>query len=120
MITLPVKITGMFVTLSLGMFMTAIVLLCFLPLVQALMERRKPSMPPFPPILENLGLAVALAGLTFRVHEAAAIGLGLAFIGNIYGNSKATRYIHPVIEKTVVICGVIGVGALAEFYYVMG
>jgi len=120
MITLPVTITAMIVTMSMGMFMSAVVMLCFAPLVQAMMGKRKPELPPFAPILENLGLTVALAGLTFRVTEVAAVGLGLAIAGYIYGRAKATSYTHPVFETVVAVCGVIGVGALAEFYYVMG
>ncbi|MCK4869344.1 MAG: hypothetical protein KAT39_14925, partial [Alphaproteobacteria bacterium] len=85
MIPLTAKITGMVVTLSMGLFLTAVAVLCVLPVMQAIMERHRPEMPSLPPIMENLGIALAFAGLTFRVTEFAAIGVGLALLGAWYG-----------------------------------
>lgn len=119
MITLPAKITGMIVTLGMGFFLTAVVLLCFLPLAQAMLEKRRPALPPLPPILENLGVAVALAGLTFRVTEVAAVGVGLALLGAWYGFGRKEAQVHPIFEKVAAAAGVICVGTLAEFYYLM-
>lgn len=119
MITLPAKVTGMIVTLGMGLFLTAVVLLCIVPLIQAMVEKRKPGLLPLPPILENLGVAVALAGLTFRVTEVTAVGVGLALLGAWYGLGRTEAQIHPVFEKVTAVAGVICVGTLAEFYYVM-
>lgn len=120
MIPLSAKITGMIVTLSMGLFLTAVAVICVAPLVQALMERRRPEMPPLPPIMENLGIFMALAGLTFRVTEFTAVGVGLALLGAWYGYSKGTsNKIHPIFDKVSAVAGVIGVGVLAEYYYVM-
>jgi len=121
MIPISAKITGMIVTMSMGLFLTAVAVLCVVPLVQALMERRRPEMPAIAPIMENLGIALALAGLTFRVTEVAAIGVGLALLGAWYGYSRGgSLRIHPVFDKAAAITGVIGVGVLAEYYYVVG
>lgn len=120
MIPLSAQVTGMIVTLSMGLFLTAVAVFCVLPLVQAIMERRRPAIPPLPPIMENLGIFIALAGLTFRVTEIAAIGVGLALLGAWYGYSKGAIYkIHPFFDKVSAVSGVIGVGALAEYYYVL-
>lgn len=117
MIALPAKITGMIVTIGMGLFLTAVVVLCIVPLVQAIVEKRKPELPPLPPVLENLGIAIAFAGLTFRVTEFAAMGVGLCLLGFWYGSSKSVGRIHPLFEKITAIVGVISIGVLAEFYY---
>ncbi|MCK5274174.1 MAG: hypothetical protein KAR37_05975 [Alphaproteobacteria bacterium] len=120
MIPLTAKITGMVVTLSMGLFLSAVAVLCVLPVMQAIMERRRPEMPSLPPIMENLGIAMAFAGLTFRVTEFTAIGVGLALLGAWYGYSKgASRKIHPIFDKVSAVSGVICVGVLAEYYYVL-
>lgn len=120
MIPLSAQITGMIVTVSMGLFLTVVALLCILPLVQSIMDKRKPELPPLPPIMEYLGVALALAGLTFRSTETAAVGVGLALLGVWFGSAGAGSQIHPAFEKIVVVGGVIGVGVLAEYYYVMG
>lgn len=119
MILLSAKITGMIVTVSMGLFLTAVALLCIVPLVQALAEKRKMEMPPLPPVLENLGVAMALAGLTARVTEVTAVGVGLALLGAWYGSAKLASHIHPVFEKVASVVGVVAVGALAEYFYVI-
>lgn len=119
MIILPAKITGMIVTVGMGFFLAAVVLLCIVPLTQGLVEKRRLELPPLGPILENLGVALALAGLTFRVTEVAAVGVGLALLGAWYGLGKDKTQIHPVFEKVTAVAGIIAVGTLAEFYYLM-
>lgn len=120
MIPLTAKVTGMIVTVSMGLFLTAVAVICIAPLVQAIMEKRRPTMPPLAPLMENLGIFIALAGLTFRVTEFAAVGVGLALIGAWYGYSGgASHKIHPIFDKVSAITGVIGVGVLAEYYYVL-
>ena len=120
MIPISAKITGIIVTISMALFLTAVVMLCIVPLIQAIVERRRPELPALPPVMENLGIAIALAGLTFRVTEFAAVGVGLALLGAWFGWSDKQSQIHPVFEKVALVLGVIGVGTLAEFYYVMG
>ena len=120
MIPLSAQITGMIVTVGMGLFLTAVAVLCVVPLVQAIVEKRRPEMPPLPAIMENLGIAVALAGLTFRVTECTAVGVGLALLGVWYGYSKGTsQRIHPIFDKVSAVSGVICVGVLAEYYYVL-
>ena len=81
MIPIPAKITGMIVTVSMALFLTGVVMLCIVPLIQAMVEKRRPEWPALPPVMEYLGVAMALAGLTFRVTEFAAVGVGLALLG---------------------------------------
>lgn len=120
MIPISAQITGMIVTVSMGLFMTVVAVLCVVPLVQAIMERRRPEMPALPAIMENLGIAIALGGLTFRVTEFTAVGVALALLGAWYGYSKGiSQRIHPVFDKVVAVVGVICVGTLAEYYYVV-
>ncbi len=119
MITIPAKITGMIVTVSMALFLTAVVLLLIVPLIQAIVEKRPPKLPALPPVMENLGIAIALAGLTFRVTEFAAVGVGLMLLGAWFGWSKNDSQLHPLFEKVALVVGVIGVGTLAEFYYVV-
>ena len=120
MITLSAMVTGMIVTVSMALFVTAVAVLCVTPLVQAIVERRKPEMPPLPAIMENLGVAIALAGLTFEATGTAAVGVALALLGAWFGSAKSGSRIHPAFDKAVAVAGVIGVGVLAEYYYVIG
>ncbi|MDH5409869.1 MAG: hypothetical protein OEY16_00665 [Alphaproteobacteria bacterium] len=119
MVPLSAQITGMIVTVSMGVFLAAVAVLCIVPPLQAFVEKRKPELPSLPPVIENLGIAMAFGGLTFRVTEFTAVGVGLALLGAWYGASRSAALIHPVFEKVAAIFGVIGVGALAEYYYVM-
>lgn len=120
MIPLTAKITGFVVTLSMGLFLTAVAVLCVVPLIQAIVEKRRPELPPLPPVMENLGIFIALAGLTVQVTEFAAVGVGLALLGAWFGYSKgASHKIHPIFDKISAVAGVIGVGVLAEYYYVV-
>jgi hypothetical protein len=120
MITLPVQITGVIVTIGMGFFLTAVAMLCIVPLVEAVVEKRMPDMPKLPPVMENLGIAIALGGLTFRMTDITAVGVGLAVIGVISGIGKPAHQIHPVFEKATAVIGVVSVGVLAEFYFVIG
>lgn len=120
MIPLSAKITGMIVTVSMGLFLAAVAVLCVVPLVQAIVERRRPKLPALPPIMENLGIFIALAGLTFRETEYAAVGIGLALLGAWYGYSGGFSHkIHPIFDKVTAVTGVISVGVLAEYYYIV-
>ncbi len=119
MISLSAQITGMIVTVSIGLFLTMVVLLCVVPLFQASVDRSRPSMPALPPIFENLGIALAIAGFTFRVTEVAAVGVGLALLGAVLGSAKGAPQIHPLLEKVVLVFGVVGLGVLGEYYYVV-
>jgi len=106
--------------MSMALFLTAVAVLCVVPLVQAIVERRRPEFPALAPVMENLGIAIAFGGLTFRTTEIAAVGIGLALLGAWYGySSGASHRIHPIFDKVVAVVGVICVGVLAEYYYVV-
>ena len=127
MISLSAKITGLIVTTSMGLFLTAVAILCVLPIIQASVERRRPELPDLPAVFENLGIAIAIGGFTFRVSEAAAIGVALALLGAVYGATRKTGGkgkdaalgLHPILEKTMLVGGVLSLGVLGEYYYLM-
>ena len=127
MISLSAKITGLIVTTSMGLFLTAVAILCVLPIIQASVEGRRPELPNLPAVFENLGIALAIGGFTFQVTEAAAIGVALALLGAVYGftrktggkTSDAAIGLHPILEKAMLVCGVLSVGALGEMYYLV-
>jgi hypothetical protein len=129
MITLSAKITGLIVTTSMALFMTAVAILCVIPLIQAIVERRRPQMPNLSAVLENLGVAIAIAGFAFRTTDTAAVGVGLILIGAVYGyrQKKAKNAedednkhdLHPLLHKVILVCGVLSVGALGEYYYLV-
>lgn len=127
MISLSAKITGLIVTASLGLFLTAVAILCVLPIIQAAVERRRPELPDLPAVFENLGIALAIAGFTFRVSEAAAIGVALTLLGAVYGYTRKTNKktgdaavgLHPILQKAMLVCGVLSVGVLGEYYYII-
>jgi len=125
MITLSAKITGLIVTASMGLFLTAVAVLFIVPLVQAIVERRRPDPPDLAAVFENLGIALAIGGFAFRVTEASAIGVGLALLGAVLGyarrtsevRGKAGNGLHPALQKAMLVCGVLCLGVLGEYYY---
>lgn len=125
MISLSAKITGMIVTVSMGLFLTAVAILFIVPLVQAIVERRRPDAPDLAAVFENLGIALAIGGFAFRVSEAAAIGVGLALLGATFAyarkrsaaGGKAANGLHPFLHKAMLVCGVLCLGVLGEYYY---
>ena len=128
MISLSAKITGLIVTTSMGLFLTAVAILCVVPLVQAIVERQRPRLPDLPAILENLGIALAIGGFAFRATETAAIGVGLALLGAVYGATRhrsrkgardAANGLHPFLQKAMLVCGVVSLGVLGEYYYLL-
>lgn len=127
MISLSAKVTGLIVTASMGLFLTAVAILFVVPLVQAIVERRRPDPPDLPAVFENLGIALAIAGFAFRVTEAAAIGVALALLGAAYGygrrniraNSATNNTIHPILQKSMLVCGVLCLGVLGEYYFLL-
>lgn len=127
MIDLSAKITGLIVTTSMGLFLTAVAILCVLPLIQATVDRCRPELPDLPAVCENLGIALAIGGFTFRVTEAAAIGVALALLGAVYGftrktgnkSKEAATGLHPILEKVMLVCGVLSLGVLGEYYYLV-
>lgn len=114
-----IPLTASIVTLSMGLFLSAVAVLCVTPVIQAIVERRWPEMPPLPPIVENLGIAMAFLGLTAQATAIAAVGVGLALLGAWYGSEKSASQIHPLFDKIAAVVGVIGVGVLAEYFYVI-
>ncbi len=127
MITLSAKITGLIVTTSMALFLTAVAILCVVPVVQAIVERRRPDLPDLPAIFENLGIAVAIGGFAFRATDAAAIGVALALLGAALGAGRragkpaaeSPAFLHPFLQKAMLACGVISLGALGEYYYLL-
>jgi hypothetical protein len=127
MINLSVKLTSVIVTTSMGLFLAAVAILCILPLIQASVERRPPELPDLPAVFENLGIALAIGGFTFQVTEAAAVGVTLALLGAVYGTVRkktgkrgdTVAGLHPILEKAMLVGGVLSLGALGEFYYLM-
>jgi hypothetical protein len=126
-ISLSTKITALIVTASMGLFLTAVAILCVLPLIQAAVDGRRPELPDLPAVCENLGIALAIGGFTFQVTEAATVGVALALLGGLYGFTRRTgekaRYaatgLHPILEKAMLVCGVLSLGALGELYYLV-
>ncbi|HEM45580.1 MAG TPA: hypothetical protein ENO23_00880, partial [Alphaproteobacteria bacterium] len=83
MIPLSAQLTALIVTISMGFFFAVVSALCVVPLYEALIERRRPNLPNLPATFENLGLALAIGGLTYRATGVAAVGIGLAVLGTL-------------------------------------
>lgn len=119
MFPLSTKITAIAVTTSMGLFLAAVAILLVVPLVQAAVEGRKPELPGFPEILENLGIAIAIGGFTVGVTKVAATGIVLMLAGAVLGHGKKAEVLHPTLRKMILICGIVGVGTLGEYYWIV-
>jgi hypothetical protein len=94
--------------------LTAVAILCVLPIIQAAVERRRPELPDLPAVIENLGIALA-------------IGVALTLLGAVYGSTRKTGEktrgaavgLHPILQKAMLVCGVLSLGVLGEYYYLL-
>lgn len=119
MFPLSTKITAVAVTTSMGLFLAAVAILLVVPLVQAVVEGRRPKLPELPQVLENLGIAVAIGGFTIGVTKVAAAGIAMMLAGAVLGYGRKAEGLHPTLRKMILICGVIGVGTLGEYYWIV-
>ena len=66
MIDFSTSITSVIVVISMGFYLAAVSYLCIVPLMEALVERKKPTMPNIAAVSENAGIALAIAGFTYQ------------------------------------------------------
>jgi len=116
-ISLSAQLTAVVVTFAMALFLSAVVILSVIPVLEALIGRRKITIPDLPATFENLGIALALVGFTARATEVSAIGVGLVFLGACLAARRVRAPLHPVLEKSLLVSGIVSLGVLAEFFY---
>ncbi len=118
MLNFSTNITSVIVVISMGFYLAAVSYLCIVPLMEALVERRKPSMPNMPAVSENIGIAIAIAGFTYHDTNIAALGVGLTLLGGVLGFRDAPS-LHPALSGPLAAMGLICVGTLGEYLYLL-
>ncbi len=118
MINFSTSITSVIVVISLGFYLAAVSYLFIVPLMEALVERRKPSLPNMPAVSENIGIAIAIAGFTYHDTRIAALGVGLMLLGGVLGLKKEPS-LHPALGGPLAASGLICVGTLGEYFYLV-
>ncbi len=117
MIPLSAQITAMIVTVSMGLCFSAVAILCVVPIYEAIVERRRPVLPDIPATLENLGIALALGGLTYRETGVAALGLAFAVLGTLLAAGTTSRALPRAFQAPLLICAIVSLGVLGEYFY---
>ena len=118
MFNLSTNITSMVVVISMGFYLAAVSYLCVVPLMEALVERKRPTIPNMPAVSENIGIAVAIAGFTYQDTKIAGLGVALMLVGGVLGIGK-TPSLHPALSGPLTASGVICVGVLGEYFYLV-
>ncbi len=118
MIDFSTSITSVIVVISMGFYLAAVSYLCVVPIMEALVERRWPAMPNMPAVSEYAGVALAIAGFTYQDTRIAAVGVALALLGGLLGFRKAPS-LHPALAGPLTVMGVVCVGTLGEYFYLV-
>lgn len=118
MINFATNITSVIVVIGMGFYLAAVSYLCVVPLMEALIERKRPSMPNMPAVSENIGVAIAIAGFTYQETNIAALGVGLTLLGGVLGLGKAPS-LHPALSGPLAATGLLCVGTLGEYLYLV-
>lgn len=117
MVDLPANLTSVLVVVSMGFYLAAISYLSIVPLIEALIERRRPTKLNIPALMENGGVAIAIAGFTVQDTGYAALGVVLTLSGALLGAKRNSNILHPALHMPLVVMGIICLGALGEYYY---
>lgn len=120
MIPLSAQLTALIVTISMGFFFAVVSALCVVPLYEALIERRRPNLPNLPATFENLGLALAIGGLTYRATGVAAVGIGLAVLGTLLRVRWRSPGLPRMIETGLMISGLVSLSVIGKFHLFLG
>jgi hypothetical protein len=116
MFNLSTNITSVIVVISMGFYLAAVSYLCVVPIMEALMERRWPTIPNIPAVSENIGIAIAIAGFTYQDTKVTALGVALMLVGGVLGIGKSPS-LHPALNGPLAASGVLCVGVLGEYFY---
>lgn len=119
MINFAANLTGVIVVIGMGFYLAAVSYLCIVPLMEALIERKKPAMPNMPAVSENIGVAIAIAGFTYQETNIAALGVGLTLLGGLLGLGKNAPSLHPALSGPLAATGLVCVGTLGEYLYLV-
>lgn len=117
MTVLPVQIASTTVTFSLGLYLAVAVIFCATPIVDAIMERRRPQLPDLSATLECLGIALAIAGFALDVTGLAAVGVVVTVAVAAWNSGRISEIFDPAVHAVLLVCGLVSLGALAEFHY---
>lgn len=117
MTDLPIQITGLAATFSIGLYLAVAMILCAAPVLDAVAERRWPGKPDLVALLECLGVATAVTGFAVGHSGLAAAGLLMAMVSVVRNSGRTSEAFDPAVHAAMLVCGLVSVGALAELRY---
>lgn len=117
MVVLPVQITGAAVTFSLALYLAVALIFCAAPLLDAIERRRRPRLPDISATLECLGIALAIGGFAVGATGLAAVGVVVTVAVAIWNAGRLSEIFDPTVHAAMLVCGLVSLGALAEFHY---
>lgn len=118
MVNLPTNITSVIVVISVGFYLAVIGYLVVIPIIDAVLSRSRPQHLDLRTACENAGIALAILGFSTGSTMVAAIGVGMTLLGAVlcFGRSPD---LHPVLQVPVAILGILCVGTLGEYLFLV-
>ncbi len=118
MVNLPTNITSVIVVISVGFYLAVVCYLVVIPIIDAVLSRSWPQHLDLRAACENAGIALAIFGFSIQNTTVAAFGLGMALLGAVlcFGRSPD---LHPVLQLPVAILGILCVGTLGEYLFLV-
>lgn len=121
MTVLPVQVASAAVTFSVGLYLAVALMLVLAPILDAIAARRRPRMPQLWATVEYVGVALAITGFAGNDTGLAAVGVAMtvAVAVTAWNAGRISQVFDPAVHAVLLVCGLVSLGALAEFHYFM-
>jgi hypothetical protein len=113
-----IHVASAIITISICLYFSAITYLCVAPLVDGLVSGCLPRRLWVSALCENVGIACCILGLTFRMHDVNVVG-AMAVVVSLLISPGPDRPLHPAVETSLVVFGILSLGTLAVVYGVV-
>ncbi len=119
MTVLPVQVASAAVTFSVGLYLAVALMLVLAPILDAIAARRRPRMPQLWATVEYVGVALAITGFAGNDTGLAAVGVAMTVAVTAWNAGRISQVFDPAVHAVLLVCGLVSLGALAEFHYFM-
>ncbi len=118
MVNLPTNITSVIIVISVGFYLAMICYMAIVPVIEAVIGRQRPRLPDLPDVCENAGIVLAIFGFATQNTMLAALGVGMTLLGAVLGSGRSPD-LHPALQLPVAILGIVCVGTLGEYLFLV-